>query len=531
MGVYNAPPMRRSKDLAPWLAVLCFAAALRMPAVSSALPYSNYIDENHVLHQVVHLLAEGTWEPREYYYPTLPLYLIAGSVVAWSPLYATIHGRALRRDLSPSPPRYYDVLEPPDLIVVGRLVTLVVSLGVVALTGVLAGRLAGPGPGLFAAWLAAWVPALVARGAAVTVNPHVAFFTLAALIFAEGARAGDSPRRDATLAGVATGLAAVSKYPAVLISFAVALGVLMARTSRAERLLRLGLAGAGALAAALLCMPPLLLRFRDVVHYMKLQAGVYETLVYPSYWEQAVGRSWDLPTDHPELGIVFICLAALGAAVALREPGWRKAVAGSLLFAGCTTAFHHAYPWQPFRNLIALVPLACVLVALLYARIRRAASRPLAVDVAALAFPIVLFAPAVHGWVGHHLELEDSREQAVGWLVENTMAGDEVFVAEELVFLPSRLDALPAHVEVGLWERSATPVPSLERYRYLVLGELVSRDGSRKIPPDAWAWIRRNFAQRATFGGQATHPLPSAFRGNEQRIYLLERRERPRGPS
>ncbi len=76
----------------------------------------SYVDEGHVLHHVNYLLAHRTWEPDTYSYPTFPFYLIAGTALAWSPVYALTHGHPLLDDLSPAPPEYYDILEPagPD---------------------------------------------------------------------------------------------------------------------------------------------------------------------------------------------------------------------------------------------------------------------------------------------------------------------------------------------------------------------------------------------------------------------------------
>src|SRR5947209_3111028 len=187
----------RWKTLAAGLALLAVAAAVRLPALPAGLPYMTYVDEGHVLHHALHLLVRRTWEPDNYSYGSLPFYLVAGTALAWSPVYAATHGHPMADDLSPSPSPYYDVVEPVDLLVIGRLVTLAFSLGVVALTGLLARRLAGPAAGLFAAWLAALVPALVARSSIVNIDPLVAFFVLAALLFAEGARDGPRPRRDA----------------------------------------------------------------------------------------------------------------------------------------------------------------------------------------------------------------------------------------------------------------------------------------------------------------------------------------------
>src|SRR3954453_12373646 len=146
---------RRRGSLLPWLAVLAIAAGVRLPALTAGLPYMSYIDEGHVLHHAAYLLAHHTWEPDTYSYPSLPFYLIAGAVLADSPVYALVHGRPLLADLTPSPPEYYDIVGPSALIVLGRLVVLAFSLGIVAVTGLLVRRLAGPAAGLFAAWLAA----------------------------------------------------------------------------------------------------------------------------------------------------------------------------------------------------------------------------------------------------------------------------------------------------------------------------------------------------------------------------------------
>ena len=59
----------------------------------------------------------------------------------------------------------YDVLEPFDLLVIARTMSLLASMGVVVLTGVLAHRVAGWRAGLCAVSLAAVTPALAVRAA------------------------------------------------------------------------------------------------------------------------------------------------------------------------------------------------------------------------------------------------------------------------------------------------------------------------------------------------------------------------------
>ena len=519
--------MSRLRSLLPWLAVLAVAAGIRLPTLTAGLPYLGYVDEGHVLHHVNHLLVYQTWEPDNYSYPSLPFYLVAGAALAWSPVYALTHGHPLFDDLSPSPPEYYDIVEPAALIVLGRLVTLAFSLGIVLLTGLLVRRLAGPAAGLFAAWLAALVPALVMRSSIVNVNPMAAFFVLAALFFADRARGLEHPRRDAILAGLMAGLAGATKYPAALVCLPVALAVALAPAPWLERLRRLVLAGAASILALLLAMPALALRTQAVLHGLHDMDSVYGSQEAGSYWEQAVHRAeWDLPTSHPELGIVFLLLTMAGLAVGLRDRRWRGAVAGWLLFGIATGLLVAPYQFRAFRNLLALVPLACAAVALLYARLREAASRRLWVDLAAAALPALLFVPALYEYDAFQLALVDTRERAVHWLAGQVKPNDRVLFLRELAFLPSRLDTLPAKVQVRVWEKAQYRVIE-HRDHYLVMGRILRRNGRDKIPPDVLNWILANYQVVAQYGSVATSNFPGFFRGNDQMVYVLKRKPRP----
>jgi len=521
--------MNRSTTLALGLLVLVAAVAVRLPALTAALPYMSYVDEGHVLHRSLHLLAKGTWEPETYSYPSLPFYTVAAAALAWSPIYRLGHGRPLRQDLSPDPPQYYDVLEPAALIVLGRLVTLAFSLGVVALTGLLARRLAGPAAGLLAAWLAALVPALVVRSSVVNINPMVAFFTLAALLFAERARDDGRPRREAAWAGAMTGLAAATKYPAVLVALPVALALWLSPASWRERLRRLLLAGGCAVGAFLVAMPAIVLRTDKVLAGLREMSLVYASQEAGSYWDQAVHRAeWDLPLEHPEVGIAFLVLASAGLVVALREPRWRRPAWGWLLFGAATCLMVAPYKFRAFRNLLALVPLGCVLVALLFARLRQAVPRPRWVDAAAAVLPIALFAPGLQQVTGFYLALEDSREQAIRWLAEHAGPRDKVIFLAELSFAPARVASLAAETDVKVWDLAWERI-NKRRFRYLVLGELTREDGSPKLPEEARSWIFKNYAIAARFGKYPTSPWGNTFKGNGQRVYVLKRVPRTGG--
>ncbi len=504
-------------------ALLVLAAAVRLPALTAGLPYISYVDEGHVLHHVVHLLAQRTWEPDTYSYGSFPFYLIAGAALAWSPVYAATHGHPLADDLSPAPPVYYDLLEPVDLLVLGRLVTLAFSLGVVILTGLLARRLAGPAAGLFAAWLAALVPALVARSTIVNINPLVAFFVLAALFFAEGTRDGDRPRRDAVLAGAMIGLATATKYPSALVCLPVALAIVFSIAPWRERFRRLLLAGGATLLTLVVAMPSLVLRTANVVKGIRGMSQAYGEQAAGTYWDQALRRAeWDLPLEHPEVGIAFLLLTGAGLAVALRHHGWIRSVLGWMLFAEATGLLVAPYKFRAFRNLLPLIPLACVVVALLYGAARRRLSRPLPLDVAAALLPVVLFTPALHQYVSYQLGLEDTRETTLRWLASHARPGDRVLFAEELTFLPSRLAAIPNPTVVWPWETAWGRIVK-RRPHYLVLGQIQSPDGNPRLQPAVADWLLRNYRLAATFGSNPTPSSGYEHMGNQQVIYILRR--------
>jgi hypothetical protein len=228
------------------------------------------------------------------------------------------------------------------------------------------------------------------------------------------------------------------------------------------------------------------------------------------------------------LGIAFLVLAAAGLAVGLLDRRWSRAVWGWVLFGAATGLLVAPYQFRAFRNLLALIPLACILIALLYARVRRAAPRPLFVDLAAAVLPVVLFAPALHSYIGDRLALEDSREEAIRWLDENTGPQETVLCVEELAFMPARLAALDARIDVKSWDRAKRRI--LRRnVDYVVTGSLLQRDGTARVPEERGRRILQGYAEVATFGSEPTKMSRGAFKGNRQRITILRRR--PAGAS
>jgi len=538
-----------------YLAILLVAAAVRLPAVTAGYPYLNYVDEGHVMHRVLYALRSGDWDPGWYIYPALPNYAILGAIRLYAPVYQGVHGRPLVADLPATSILEYDRVGPPEVLLLARALSLLLSVATVALTGWLAARLAGRAAGLLAAWIAALLPPLVIRGASINVDVYATFFVIAALCFAERLRepgAGGTlrqGRRDAILAGAMTGLALVSKYPQVLVALPVSMAVLLARPAAtdhaepgtpastpsgglgaAEKLRRLALAGGAAVLAAAVGMPALVLRTGRVVEALRYEASLY-VAHFGSYWDQAVRRAEsDLPFDHPELGWPLLALAAASLAVVLAE---RRQAARAVLcwgtYAAALGLLLSRFGFHVFRNLLSLVPLLAVLLGCSYQRLRRRAGRPAVrrtLDAAAIALPLVLFGAPLTSYVRHQLALVDSRRQALAWLAAHRAPEDRVVVARELAFLPSELQGLPGSAAELPWPEARRDL-QLRHCRFAVLGEMFVR-GQGLLPFAAWRQeVPPEYAVRAAFGEDGPNGDPlMTYHGNRQRLYVLERQGR-----
>lgn len=506
--------------LSLWALILAVALGLRLPAVWAGLPYMSYIDEGHVLHRVVRMLRERSWDPRWYLYPSLPLYAIRTAATVEAPVYRAVHGRPLREDLSPFPPRYYDLIEPADLMVLGRLLTLVAGMTTVVLTGRLARLLAGPPAELFAAWAAALVPALVVRSAIVSVDPYATVFALAAVFFAERSFRSGTARRDALLAGAMTGLALTSKYPGILAAVPATISLLRGEGGWLGRVRRLEFAAVGGMAAAAATMPAMFLKPEQVFTDVGRQFLIYGRLHLGSLWSQIIHRAeWDQPIEHAELGIPFLLLIAAGWLVALADRRLRPSALGWALWAAALGAILSRYVFRPFRNLLPLVPLACVLAAVLYARVRERAPRRAWMDAAAFLLIPVLFLRADLGYARDRATLVDSRVQAVDWLAGRAGPGDAVLVSEELVVTRAELGRLDAEATVLPTERARPRLRRRGGFRFLVTGEFESQGGWSLTELVAAGRTRDPYRLAARFGER---PGGGMWRGNRQFVYVYE---------
>jgi hypothetical protein len=507
-----------------WVLVLALAAALRAPTVTAAAPYLNYVDEGRVLQRVVQMLRQDRWHPRWYLYPSLPLQGIAAAARVTAPAQQALTGGSTLDRLSPWPPRWYGDVEPGALIVTARLTTLLVSLLVVALTGALAGLVTGNRwTGLYAALLAAVVPALVIRGAVVTVDPWVTLAALTALYAAERAARHPRPEVWAALAGASCGAALCCKYPGAVVALPVALRVLggaAERTRRWRALLAATLAGAG---TVLLSMPGFVTEPERVLAILRRQSQIYSANPRGSLWQQAVVRAeWDQPLERPELGWILLLATLAGWIVALLDRRWRRPVAAWTLFAASLLILADRYAFRPFRNLLPLVPLACIACALLVAWLAGhgpAARRRWLAAAVALALPASVL-PASAGYASERAAFEDSRAEAVRWLAPRLSPGDRVLVAAELRVARSELSRLGS-VTVLPFGDARRQLRRRGGFAYALGPELAGQ--GRDLRDLAVEGLTRDPLRELARFGEGPLPMGLLWRGNRAVVYVLAR--------
>ena len=512
--------------------ILCLAALLRFGPVSSGLPYSNYIDEGFVLHQVIHVLKQRTLDPGWHGYPSLPAYLTATAVIATSPIYRKIHRHSVLADLPSEAgrtdlpvPYHYDLITPAELLLIGRLLAALLSLATVLLTGMIATRLAGTKAGLVAGLLAALCPALVLRGSTVMVDTFAAFFVVLAFYACE--RIGPEHKiswQTATLAGVSAGLAFACKYTAAAFFVAVFILILARSSNRATLVRCVAAAACGMLAGVLVGAPSTVFNAAAVIQQVAGTYAGYGTNHSDSgYFGQAVSRI--------ELGWPLSLAAGAGLLILLRQPGTRWTAISWCVAGGISLCVLLRLPFQPFRNLLPFVPLICISAAIALVKAtewtRRSPLVWLRSAVLVLLVSIVTALPAIAGWtaIQRRIAHRDSRIEAIDWLQEHTTKEQSVLGIRELAILPPEWKRVNARITlVSLAE--ATALLDREKFDYVVTGDFDAR-----FTPDAEAgagkiakWRERTapFSVATQFGSGPAFVAPYLWHTNDELVRVLK---------
>jgi Dolichyl-phosphate-mannose-protein mannosyltransferase len=515
-----------------WAALLLLAAGLRLAPIAASLPYIDYIDEGYALHQTIHLLKQRTLDTAWYGYPSLPAYLTAVALTAWNPIYRHVHGHSFRRDFPREEEAHtkagynYDLISPPELIVAGRAVAALLSVATVVLAGAIASRLHGRVAGLTAMLITALCPALVLRGSNLIVDTFAAFFALLAIYFSGRIRPNDT--WNAAIAGFAAGLGFASKYSAGAVFVAVVLAIWTLASPKAIRL-RLGLIASGGLLLGIaLGAPATFLQWRTVMRDVAITAANYHLInSVPGYFGQAVSVF--------ELGWPLVLAGGAGVVLMFSRSSTRGAALGWCLFAAVLLAPFIGRPFQPFRNLLPLVPLFCIAAAITFADLLHWARQenPSALrSVAAIGLIVgcaVLLATSSFRPMRQRMLHRDSRVQAIDWLQQNATKEETVLGVSELAILPAEWERLAARPTVVSWF-DAAQLLEREQFDYVVAGEFDLRsapDPSRWTEyHDRWRQQTALLPVQAAFGAVATPAVPHFWRTNDERIVILQGRPR-----
>ncbi len=532
-GIPDAPSRPRPSTpafVAVVIGLLVLATALRVPGLGAGLPYSSYIDEGHYLHPTAHMIADGTYHGGDYQnpyeHPSLPYDAIALSAELYRLTGDTaIESGAVATDETP----YYDLMQPSELILIGRLVILAFSVGTVLLTVLLGTRLTGRRGGIIAGVLVAFLPVLVSRSAIVTADPVVTFFTtasvLAACVLAGTAATSRRLLIGAAAAGALAGMAFTSKYPAGAVVLVVLAVIALRRDLPGAARARLAGAALGAaVVAAVVTMPALVLNTGQVIRDVRYEASVYGKYTDGHYWTWLV--------DPAQIGWLFTALAVVGIVLLVRNRATRSTTIGWLVFALPFATYLVAQQFQPVRNLMPLLPFLAVAAAATILEGARSLARVIPLDrrsraATAAATTAIVVAALFFGGVTPYLrsstKVVDSRTQAVDWLEQHVGPDDRVLVVEELAIMPVDLDRIGAQVTVlSIAEGAAKGAiaadpPDLLDYDYVVTGSFKSGTYAPGTP----VWVPPgSTGPTASFGASPTVPNPNNWRTSEEIVTI-----------
>ncbi|MEY2579499.1 MAG: hypothetical protein QOI49_2323 [Verrucomicrobiota bacterium] len=519
---------RRNESIL-WLILVVLAAFLRFAPIGSNLPYIDYVDEGHVLHPAIGILQAKTFDSSVYTYPPLTSYLTIAAIKAYSPIYRIIHHRKISEDFPADRDFHtplgdnYDLITPPEIIWLGRLVVACLSVGTVILSGAIARRLGGASVGLFAMLFTALCPALVSRGSIVSLDTTATFFVTAALYFCQRIRTSggwseSTTWRWAAAAGLASGFAFGGKFTAGAVFVAVMVTIAFLPFPRKWQALLMAIAGAGLFAGIFCSVPGAVLHPSGIAGEIRGISRFYQTIHSEAgYWSTAFSGG--------EIGVALMIAGLAGISWMLWYSPTRRTALSWIAFGVLLLGAIVSSNFQPFRNVLPLVPPLCIAAALLLDRVRLASASwvsPLAV----VAIGLSLGWPSA-AYLRARMSHIDARVQAIDWLQQHARKGEKVLGIGELAILPAEWKRISANFTVVLWSEAAD---LLERgqFDYVVTGEFDLRSA-----PDAdrlsaylvrWKEKTAPLPVQASFGAVATPVVPYFWRTNDERILILRKK-------
>jgi len=519
---------RRNESIL-WLALVVLAAFLRFGPIGSNLPYIDYVDEGHVLHPAIGILQAKTFDSSVYTYPPLTSYLTIAAVKAYSPIYRIIHHHKISQDFPVDRDFHtplgdnYDLITPPEIIWLGRLVVACLSMGTVILSGAIARRLGGARAGLFAMLFTALCPALVSRGSNVSLDTTATFFVAAALYFCQRMRTSgegseNTAWRWAAAAGLASGFAFGGKFTAGAVFVAVLVTIVFLPFQRKSKALLAAIAVAGLFAGIFSSVPGAVLHPSGIAREISGISRFYQTIHSEAgYWSTAFSGG--------EIGVALMIAGLAGIIWMLWDAPTRGTALSWITFGLLLLSAIVSSSFQPFRNVLPLVPPLCIAAALLLDRVRLASASWIG--------PVLVFVIGLSlGWPSavycrDRMSHVDARVRAIEWLQQHASKEEKVLGIRELAILPAEWRRVAANLTVVSWSEAADLLER-EQFDYVVTGEF----DLRYLPDaDRWSAYLTRWKERtaplpveASFGSVVTTIVPYLWRTNDERILILRKK-------
>lgn len=463
--------------------IVAVGLLLRLASAWESYPLVTFYDETAMMQTAVNMLANHDPNPHFFNYPSMLFYVYA----------ALISGVNLvtHQTLPVGVPVGYVV----EYFIAGRVLASLAAAASIAVTFLVGREIASSAAGLFAAGLVAVSPKLVGKSAQVTTDIWTATFATAVLLFSVRilrTRAW----RDYLLAGAFVGLAAGSKYNAVVF----AASVLVAHLLTYERLTfkalvdpKLLLSGVVAVTVFVATTPFAVLDMRSFLHGLGLEAAHYST-GHAGF--EASGRSWGLYASalaSPHfLGHVGLALALISAAFMLKKEFRGVAVVLALPFA--LWLFLGQYKVFFDRNILGAVPSLAIAAGFAIYAITQSfpifQQRPALVSLLFVGLFLVAAAPLAITTFQEVRDktLPDTRWIALNWIRDNIPPDSRVGLGPSTPpILHSRYGGRFKVEDIAV-ETSATGQASIdERFDYLIVsskwyGRYFNEDGTAKVP-------------------------------------------------
>jgi 4-amino-4-deoxy-L-arabinose transferase-like glycosyltransferase len=318
---------------------------LRWP---SPLPAWSHFDEIAFV-----VLPLGFWggdlNPHYFNYPTFHFYLISlCDYLAWMTGWGAGVARTATQFVA-----YQYLVDGSAILDVARVAGVLLSTATVLVLALLGRRLFGPLAGGLAALALAVMPLATRFAPVANTDTPALFWTVLALLWATRARQS-GVTRDALVSGLFVGLAAASKYPAVLIALPVAVALSDRWSMHTVR--RVCLCAASALFAFSVASPYVWLDFVAFWHHFSDMAGTH--MLAPTH-TSGVPRLLD--AAYFACGIGGLLAAAVGLVQAARCRTWQDRV---VLSTGLVTVvLLLAARFSFLRYALPLAPVLCLLMA------------------------------------------------------------------------------------------------------------------------------------------------------------------------